>query len=162
MPASSAMFIQKKRILLIDVEKDTSAVLKRCLRLASKYKVVIARGENMGEWLASCQWHKPDAIILDTLTPSVHVFELLRRLKQHRSTVSIPVILLTGVSGYEYRLKAAHLQCEDYVVKPLEMKSFLSRIDAVLQNRGAKTRIPWPASAPGNGRQKPRKNSPSA
>lgn len=126
------MFTKNNRVLLIDMEEESAYILKRCLRITGKYKIVFAKGAGMGRWLASCPWHKPDLIIMDTLAPCAGTLEALTSLKKSRQTADIPVILVSAVAKEEYPLKEHKFECDDYIVKPLAMKEFLSRMDAVL------------------------------
>jgi CheY-like chemotaxis protein len=121
-----------KKILIIDDDKDFCYVIKRRLSDLGGYKVLIAKGNNMGRWIARCRWHKPDLILLDIMIPQVDGFEILKRLKQDSITSAIPVIILSAKTEPESKKRARALGCEDYILKPVEAEVLQARIEKVL------------------------------
>jgi len=122
-----------KKILIIDDDKDFCYVIKRRLSDLGGYKVLIAKGNNMGRWISRCRWHKPDLILLDIMIPQVDGFEILKRLKQDSVTSAIPVIILSAKTDQESKKRAETLGCEDYILKPVEAEVLLVRIEKVLE-----------------------------
>ncbi|MDD5165985.1 MAG: response regulator [Candidatus Omnitrophica bacterium] len=121
---------RKKSILIIDDEKDFCYFVKKNLELVSDYKVLIATGGGKGMWYA--YWHRPDLILLDIIMPGVDGFALLRKLKEDKRTMSIPVIMLTARNDVECKTQAANLYSEDYIAKPVEIEALVSSIENVL------------------------------
>jgi len=128
-----------KKILIVDDEADTRHSLKESLKNIGNYKVLVAKSGNMGTWFATCSWHKPDLIILDLMMSGVDGFEVLRRVKQNKETSDIPVVILTGRCDEESRTRAQGLGCDDYIVKPVELKDLLSRIEKALTSHKTAT-----------------------
>jgi CheY-like chemotaxis protein/DNA-binding XRE family transcriptional regulator len=78
----------------------------------------------------------PDIILLDLHLPKVSGLEVLRRLKGHERTRSIPVIVLTvSRKGEDFRA-ARELGADSYIVKPLEFENF-SQVTPQLRFRWA-------------------------
>ena len=121
-----------KKILIIDDEKDFCYLIKLRLSHLGAYKVLIARGHNMGVWISRCRWHKPDLILLDIMIPKIDGFEILRRLKKNKTTSHIPVIVLTAKADSDSKRKAKSLGCDEYITKPVEAKFLKAAIDKVL------------------------------
>ncbi len=89
----------RKKILVIDDEKDFTKLIKRNLELTGKYEV---RTENKGLLgLAAAKEFKPDLILLDILMPDVDGGEVGCELENDPETKGIPVIYLTAVVNKE-------------------------------------------------------------
>ena len=76
--------------------------------------------------------HKPDVIMLDLHMPNVDGFEVLRQLKQHPVTSSIPVICMSGDSAEATRGRAHALGAVVYLRKPLAFQTIAQDIQALL------------------------------
>ncbi|MFO8053374.1 MAG: response regulator, partial [Candidatus Omnitrophota bacterium] len=79
--------------------------------------------------------HKPDLIILDIIMPQVDGIEVLKKLKESKETLSIPVIMLSAKTDDETKLKAAALYDEYYITKPVQIDQLKSKIKEVFQRR---------------------------
>jgi len=123
-----------KKILIIDDEEDFCLFFKRNLELVGNFKVIIATNGKKGILLA--RQHKPDVIILDLVMPRTSGLEILKRLKENKNTLSIPVIVLTVKDDDESRIKTLELFSEDYIVKPTTASVLGSRIESVLSRLG--------------------------
>ena len=126
-----------RRILIIDDEKDFCQLVKQHLRLAGKYKAIIAKGGNMGAWFANCRWHKPDLILLDIMMPGMDGFELLKMLKDDKATSHIAVIMVTARTDEEAKARAKSLHCDGYIVKPISIKDLVSEIEKALSKENS-------------------------
>jgi two-component system, OmpR family, response regulator len=73
---------------------------------------------------------KFDLIVLDVMMPGEDGLSLCRRL---RATRSIPVVLLTAMSGETDRIIGLEIGADDYVCKPFSPRDLLARIRAVLR-----------------------------
>ncbi|MDD2654934.1 MAG: response regulator [Candidatus Omnitrophica bacterium] len=120
---------KKNSILIIDDEKDFCYFVKKNLELESQYKVIVAAAGGKGIWYA--YWHRPQLILLDIIMPGVDGFAVLKKLKENKRTMSIPVIVLTAKNDDECKMQAA-LYSEDYVTKPVEIDALKSKIENVL------------------------------
>ena len=124
------------KILIIDDNKDLCRLIKYFFHSLGNYKVLIAEGGDIGSWLASCRWHKPDIILLDIRMPRIDGFEVLRRLRKGKNTMLTPVIMLTALGDPASRVKAEGLYCDDYIVKPADPATLKSKVESVLAQRG--------------------------
>lgn len=128
---------EKIKILIIDDEKDLCFVIKKNLEADERYKVITATNAIKG--LIAARWHKPDLILLDIMMPVMDGFEVLKKIKTNRRTLSIPVIMLTARGDEESKVKAAGLYNEQYIVKPIETDALKAKIESVLSLRGKET-----------------------
>jgi len=121
---------EKKKILIIDDEKDFSYFLKFNLELIKKFKVYTANNGKAGIKLARRK--KPDLIILDIMMPGIDGFAVLESLKENLKTTAIPVVMMTALDQDEPREKACGLYSCDYFTKPVEIEKLITGINQIL------------------------------
>jgi CheY-like chemotaxis protein len=68
----------------------------------------------------------PDLILMDMMMPEVDGFEATRRLRATPGFRQVPIIALTAMEGARERVMAAG--CDDFLCKPLDVRSFLERV----------------------------------
>ena len=90
----------------------------------------------------------PDIILLDIMMPEVDGFEVWRRLKEKKSTKSIPVIFITAKTSREGKLKGLDTGAADYITKPIDLDETIARINAQLKNPAKPQRESKPAEPP--------------
>lgn len=126
----------QQRILVVDDEATLCQLLKEAFETAG-YTVETASSVRAGKAaLGSAEF---DLIVLDVMMPEESGFELLSWMRREEQ-MATPVILLTGVSAEEDKLRAFNLDADDYVVKPFSLPEFLARVKAVL--RRSEARLP--------------------
>lgn len=121
----------KKRILIIDDEKDFCRLVKMNLELTGDFEVDIATNGERGISLAKKT--KPDLVLLDILMPGMDGFEVLERLKKDKDTMAIPVVMLTAKENEASKIKAMQLYDELYITKPIETADLKTKIEEVLK-----------------------------
>jgi DNA-binding response OmpR family regulator len=121
---------QKKRILIVDDERDIVKALTIRLQRAG-YEVVVAFDGAQGIFMA----HKenPDLIILDIRMPAGNGFSVAEKLKESMNTVAVPVIFLTGSPAKDSEEKAMALGARFYVKKPYDPEELLDAIVRALE-----------------------------
>jgi DNA-binding response OmpR family regulator len=116
-------------ILVVDDEPDMLELVAYALRLAG-YDVLTAA--NGADALKGAQNRLPDLILLDLMLPDLDglsVCELLHRLP---STSTIPVLVLTAMSGEELPTRVAQAGAVDCVRKPFQPRDLVLRIHQAL------------------------------
>ena len=124
---------RKPMILIIDDEKDFCHFMRMNLESTNKYKIFVSTNARSG--IKTAIRKKPDLVLLDIMMPNISGFEVLQKLKENINTTSIPIIMLTALSDDESVEKAMSLYSHEYIVKPVEMDSLVSKIDRVLLGR---------------------------
>lgn len=71
---------------------------------------------------------KPKIILLDIKMPKVDGIEVLKMIKEHEHTKTIPVIMLTSSRENPDIQKAYKLGANSYIVKPVEFEAFTRSI----------------------------------
>ncbi len=93
-----------------------------------------ARGFESGAGLFNAlQAQTPQLILLDIMLPGEDGISILKRLRSHAATASIPVIMATA-KGTEYdKVTGLDSGADDYLAKPFGMMEMVSRVKAVLR-----------------------------
>jgi two-component system, OmpR family, response regulator len=87
----------------------------------------------------------PDLVVLDLNMPEEDGLSIIRDLK---SKINVPVIMLTATASPIDRVVGLELGADDYVAKPCELRELMARIRSVLRRSApARTATPEPAGA---------------
>lgn len=116
-------------ILVVDDEKDIVELLRYNLTKEG-YNVVTAHD---GMEAVGRAQDRPDLILLDVMMPGLNGWEVVRQLKKHPSTESIPVLFLTAKKTEADEIVGLELGADDYITKPISIGKILARIHAVLR-----------------------------
>jgi len=115
------------RILIVEDEQKMTSLLHKGLTEASFNVDVAANGKD-GLFLAL---HGDfDVVVLDVMSPQMDGFEVLRWLREKKST---PVLLLSARDTVEDKVKGFELGADDYLSKPFAYAEFLARIRSLLR-----------------------------
>ncbi len=119
----------KRRILIADDDRELVLNLKQLLEFNHFETVTAYEGIRVVE-LARKQ--NPDLIILDIKMPAGDGHSVLQNLKSRDETMSIPVLILTGLErgGLEEEMKRAG--AEGFLKKPYETDLLLGKINFLL------------------------------
>ena len=121
----------KKKILLIDDEKDFSHFLKKALEATEEFKVTACNEGREG--MQKAKEDAPDLILLDVMMPGMGGYEVAEGLQKSEETRQIPVIFLTAVvTEREVKDDGYMLDGKRFVAKPVRIKELISKINAVL------------------------------
>ena len=72
-----------------------------------------------------------DIILLDLLLPDMDGYEVLRRLRASR--IETPVLILSGLSEAEKKVKGLGFGADDYLTKPFDRGELVARIQAIVR-----------------------------
>ena len=120
----------KKKILLIDDEKNFCFFVKKNLEATGEFVVLCANDPLEG--IKFARRESPDLILLDIRMPGKDGFEVLEAIKENSKTLFIPVVMLTAAEGDDAQIKSSGLYSEDYIVKPISYEKLREKIDTVL------------------------------
>lgn len=121
----------RKKILIVDDEADTRALLRR--RLSANHFEVLEAADGLSA-IAQAKKTQPDLILLDILMPGKDGIDTYHSLREDPSTHHIPIIFLTALAKnialtqYGLRLE------EGYAIlgKPYQPQELLRTINRVL------------------------------
>jgi signal transduction histidine kinase len=119
----------RPRILWAD---DNADLRNYVLRLLQPYYDVVAVIDGSAA-LREAQRRAPDLVLSDVMMPGLDGFELLRALRSHPDTRTVPVILLSARAGEESSIEGLQAGADDYLVKPFSARELLARVDTHLK-----------------------------
>jgi CheY-like chemotaxis protein len=122
------------KILLVEDNEMNRDMLSRRLERRG-YQVVIAEDGATGVTKAKSE--APDLILMDMSLPVMDGWEATRQIKGVPETQHIPIIALTAHAMAGDEEKALAAGCNDYETKPVDLPKLLTKIDALLQGKGA-------------------------
>ena len=117
-----------KTVLVVDDEPDARDFLATVLE-DNGYATVLAKDGN--EAISILEAGAPDLVTLDITMPEKSGVAVYRKLKESDDLKSIPVIIVTGVSGEFEKFISTRRQVpppEGYVSKPVDHEQFLSMV----------------------------------
>lgn len=123
---------QKKRILLIEDEENTAALIKLQAESLGYQLHVEVDGIN---GYRSIEREKPDLVILDILIPGQNGFDVVRKIKNATELKNIPVIILSNKSEELDIVLGLELGADDYITKPFSIKILFSKVKAILRRK---------------------------
>ncbi|HEX9614382.1 MAG TPA: response regulator transcription factor [Bacteroidota bacterium] len=121
-------------VLLVDDEKDILELLKYNLQKEGFRTLTASNGK---EALALAS-RKPDLVVLDVMMPQMDGWEVCKSLRQNPVTARIPIIFLTAKDDEIDEVVGLELGADDYITKPVRIRTFLARVKRVLRSTSAK------------------------
>lgn len=128
---SKETMTEKRMILIVDDVPDNLSVLSDALDEAGYMVLVATDGAGALERLG---YVTPDLILLDAVMPGMDGFETCRRIRSLPSANRIPVIFMTGLTETEHVVQGFAVGGNDYVIKPLQAREVIARIEAQLRS----------------------------
>ncbi|GAA2280146.1 response regulator transcription factor [Streptomyces atrovirens] len=122
-----------ERLLVVEDEPTLRELLSASLRLAGFAVVPVETG---AQALAAVRERRPDLIVLDVMLPDFDGFEVVRRLREQRSSAPPghpPVLFLTARDAPEDRIGGLRAGGDDYLTKPFNLEELVLRIRAILR-----------------------------
>ncbi|MDB5147457.1 MAG: hybrid sensor histidine kinase/response regulator, partial [Mucilaginibacter sp.] len=122
---------EKAVILLIDDDREIRTYIKQLL--LDSYTVYEADNTDAGFEIVL--ENEPDIIVCDVIMKGTSGVEFCSKMKESPSFSHIPIILLTGTSSPEIKLKGIECGADDYITKPFESELLVARIKSLLKGR---------------------------
>ena len=116
------------RVLLVE---DDNA-MSDSIELMLKSEAMVVDTTDLGEdGLEIGKLYDYDIILLDLMLPDIDGYEVLRRLRDAR--VDTPVLILSGLTETENKVKGLGVGADDYLTKPFDKTELLARIQAIVR-----------------------------
>lgn len=123
----------KKKILLIDDEREFADMITMRLR-ASGYEVMVSVDGESG--LERARKERPDLVILDIVLPKLDGHKVCQSIKSEAQLSGIPVILLSGKDQATLDGMKRSAIADAYFLKPVEDRELLEKIKVLLRKKG--------------------------
>ena len=112
-------------LLIVDDTHDNLLLLSQMFK--DNYRVRLAlNGEKA---LEICQSEQPpDMVLLDIMMPGMDGFEVARRMREHPTSETIPIIFVTAMTSQDARMRGLDLGAVDFVTKPVNPDELKPRV----------------------------------
>lgn len=114
------------RLLIAEDEQELANALTAILKHNNYSVDTVYDGEDALTYL---QTELYDAAVLDIMMPKMDGLSVLKQIR--KEGCSIPIIMLTAVSGVDNKVTGLDLGADDYLTKPFSTKELLARIRAI-------------------------------
>ncbi len=118
------------RVLIVEDDAALGLFLQKGLKLEGHEVTWVGDGE---AGLRYAEDHRPDLMVLDLSLPRKDGTEVLEEMRGHFDEMA--VLVLTGRSQVEERVKCLNLGADDCLLKPFSFHEFTARCRALLRRR---------------------------
>lgn len=113
-------------IMMVDDELTTMLVVQTYLEEAGYTS--FTQVEDATRAMEVLEDVAPDILLLDLVMPGMSGFEILGLIRTHQKFKHLPVIILTGSSDAENKLRALELGATDFLAKPVDQSELGLRV----------------------------------
>lgn len=131
--AGADLPLRPMRLLLVEDQPHLQRQLARCLREAGY--AVDATGDG-ADAISRALEIDYDALVLDVNLPGTDGFNVLKRLRERKTT---PVLMLTARDAVRDRVRGLDEGADDYLTKPFELEELLARLRVIIRRGVGKT-----------------------
>ena len=133
---------QSPHIIIVDDEAPAREMVGDYLKMHGFGVTLCDGGKSLRSVIES---QVPDLVVLDLNMPEEDGLSIIRDLK---SRINVPVIMLTATASPIDRVVGLELGADDYIAKPCELRELMARIRSVLRrSTPAKAAAPEAAAA---------------
>jgi DNA-binding response OmpR family regulator len=130
-PAADA----KATILVVDDNLDNVEILRAFLESRG---YAVSEASDGSAALARLDEVHPDLVLLDVMMPGIDGWQVCRTIKNHPDHgAATKVVMVTAKGAFEDKFEGLRSGADDYVVKPVDFKDLLEKVERNLAARGA-------------------------
>ena len=116
---------RRSRILVVDDTESVRSLFRKLL--SSDGHDVVAAADGAAA-LEAVQRHRPDVVLLDVDMPTMDGLEVCRRLKADPGTRLTPVVMVTGQTDLNDRLRGIEAGADEFLSKPVHPQELRVRV----------------------------------
>ena len=131
--ASSSVGKEKRRILIVDDDANSTHLVKILLERSGPYVVLEENDATKADQTAHD--FKPDVILLDIIMPKMDGGELATQIEADRELHDTPIIFLTALVTHGEAKSGLHVQGHPMVAKPISIPELIDAIEKYLPAR---------------------------
>jgi DNA-binding response OmpR family regulator len=125
----------KGTILVVDDNPDNVEILRAFLESRG---YAVAQAPDGRTALARMEQVRPELVLLDVMMPGMDGWQVCRTIKNHPEFGgSTRVVMVTAKGAFEDKHEGLRAGADDYVVKPVDFKDLLGKVERNLAARGS-------------------------
>lgn len=128
---STDLASSKHKILIVDDNTEMLMFLQEAF--SDKFRVVVAHDAEQA--LKEVKNDTPMLIVTDVMMPGIDGFELTRRLKQNKHTMSVPVVILSAKNSSQEKIAGLDAGADAYIGKPFNIDYLKAVVERLIENR---------------------------
>ena len=125
----------QKKVLVVEDDSELVELLSFNLKKAGF--AVGTAGDGI-EALKKARSLLPDLILLDLMLPELDGFAVCEILRKAPQTATVPIIMLTALSGQLARFNRLEAGASEYITKPFTAKDLLCRVEGLLGDKSSR------------------------
>ncbi|HEV7923630.1 MAG TPA: HD domain-containing phosphohydrolase [Thermoanaerobaculia bacterium] len=129
---------ERDLVLAVDDNEQNLQLLQEYL-WSWGYDVVTAR--DGAEAVQLYPRHDPAIIVLDVMMPNMDGYEACGRIKGQPGGRTIPILMLTALTGTEDKIKALECGADDFLNKPINREELRTRIRSLIKIRNLRKEL---------------------
>src|SRR4030095_7260646 len=132
-PVSGSATKEKRRILIVDDDPNSTHLVKILLERSGPYLVLEENDPTKADQTAHN--FNPDVILLDIVMPKMDGGELATQIEADRELQNTPIIFLTALVTHVEAKSGLHVQGHPLVAKPISIPELIDAIEKHLPAR---------------------------
>ena len=132
-PASNPAVKERRKILIVDDDSNSTHLVKILLERSGPYVVLEENDSTKADQTA--RHFKPDVILLDIVMPQIDGGELAIQIEADRELHDTPIIFLTALATHGEAKSGLHVQGRPLVAKPINIPDLIEAIEKHLSAR---------------------------
>ncbi len=121
------MLEEKRRILIVDDDRDSTHLIKILLEKISHYLVLAEN--NAAKAHESARDFRPDLILLDIMMPQIDGGDIAAQIDADPGLQRTPIIFLTALVTKTEAKAGLHIQGHPVLAKPIDIPELINRIE---------------------------------
>lgn len=123
--------IEKKKVLIVE---DEELIQKFFIEIL-EYKYEVHAASNGNEGLKMAKEIVPDMILLDIMMPQMDGFEVCTLLRKDKAFEKSIIIMVTGLSDRDSKMKALKMGADDIIAKPFNPIDVRTKVQLMFRLR---------------------------
>ncbi len=125
----------KETILVVDDNRDNVEILRAFLESRG---YTVAEAPDGKTALARMEQVRPELVLLDVMMPGMDGWQVCRTIKNHPDYGAVTrVVMVTAKGAFEDKFEGLRSGADDYLVKPVDFKELLEKVERNLAARGS-------------------------